>query len=210
MPARTTIGQTVRVMPIASRRTFLGAALVAVAGAVGVAAEFVLHPGARRPRRITPGQTSAGRSTATVAPPAPVLELALDRENALLADLAHAATTTPTLTAKIAVLRRDHRAHAVALGALIAAAGGAPHPGPTGPSAAGPSAAGPSASGPSAAGPSASGSPVGTRVTVADLARWEKAAGAAFAADFTGATGTAAAVLASICACERTHAAWLS
>jgi hypothetical protein len=182
------IGQTDRDMPIPSRRTFLratsiGAAVVVVAGGAGVAAEFIRHPASGGPRRST-----SGGGTATTSPRAPLLEKALTREHRLLATLAHAATTTPKLAARIAVLRADHQAHAAALSALITASEGTP------------------TTAPSASSPAAAVAPA----RVADLVRWEKAAAAAVVADFDTATGAEAAVLASIHACEQTHVAWLS
>jgi hypothetical protein len=187
-------GQTGRVMPTPDRRTFLGTTLlgatglgvaaVVVAGGAGVAAEFIRHPGSRSARR-----GSSGRASATAPPPrAPLLENALAREFQLLATLAHAGRTSPSLAARIAVLRADHQAHAAALTALITAAGVTPR-----------------------TAPAASPGPAGVRPTrVADLVRWEKSAAAAVVTDFRAATGTDAAVLASIYACEQTHVAWLS
>ena len=208
------IGQTVRVMPISSRRTFLGAMVVAVAAGAGAAADFALHPRSPRARRSTADRVTTAAATHTRR--VPVLELALARERALLADLAHAATTTPTLAAKIAVLRADHGAHAAALVALITAAGGTPRRDPAGSAAtsAGTSSAATSSAATSSAATSSAASSAGrlasARVTLADLVRWEKAAGAGYATDFATATGAEAAVLASMCASEQTHAAWLS
>jgi hypothetical protein len=180
-------------MSTPTRRTFLGttvlgatglgAAVVVVAGGAGVAAEFVRHPGAKR------RGGSGGATTPALPPRAPLLEKALARENALLASLAHAARTAPTLAPRIAVLRADHQAHAAALTALITAAGVVPKTAPVA---------------------SSSGSAVVRPARAADLIRWEKSAAAAVVTDFRAATGTDAAVLASIYACEQTHVAWLS
>jgi hypothetical protein len=181
-------------MSMPSRRTFLGtsllgatglgAAVVVVAGAAGVAAEFVRHPGARGGRH-----GGSGRASVAAPPRAPVLEHALAREHQLLATLAHAARTSPSLAARIAVLRTDHESHASALTALITAAGVTPKTAPA-------------SSPPDTAGVRPA------RVT--DLIRWEKAAATAVVTDFRAATGTDAAVLASIYACEQTHVAWLA
>jgi hypothetical protein len=181
-------------MSMPSRRTFLGTSLlgatglgvavVVVAGAAGVAAEFIRHPASRSGHR-----GGSGRASVTAPPSAPVLEQALAREYQLLATLARAAKTSPSLAARIAVLRADHEAHAAALTALISAAGVTPKTAPT-------------------------SSPPGTAgvrpARVTDLIRWEKAAATAVGTDFRAATGTDAAVLASIYACEQTHVAWLS
>ncbi len=172
-------------MPTPSRRTFLASAAVVVAGGAGVAAQYLRHPGSGGGPR-----SSSGRRTTTASPPrAPLLENALARENRLLATLAHAATTTPKLAPRIAVLRADHRAHAAALTALITAAGVTPTTTPS---------------------PSGSASVGVTTARTADLVRWEKSAAAAVITDFRAATGADAAVLASIYACEQTHVAWLA
>jgi hypothetical protein len=164
----------------------VGAAVVVAAGAAGVVADVVRHPSARRRGHVTAG---TAEPTATPDPAsAPLLEGVLARERTLLADLARAAAATPALVATIAVLRADHEAHAGALSALVTAAGVTPSPTR------------------SAGGAPGAAKAVGT----ADLIRWEKAAAAAFGSAFATATGPQAAVLASICACEQTHVAWLT
>jgi len=190
---RRVIGQTVRVMPIFSRRSVLGAAIVVLAGGAGVAAEFLRHPHRSHTSTGTGSPSKTGPTTTPTAPTATVLQSGLARERALLDRLAQAATAAPDLAASIAILRADHRAHAEALAGLIRAVGVTPAP-----------------AGTSASAPSASASAPVRPPTAAELARWEKAAAASFAADFATATGTAAAVLASIYACEQTHVAWLT
>lgn len=177
-------------MPIFRRRTFLGAAAVAVAGGAGVAAQFIRHPGSGAPGR---GGTA---HPATTAPPprAPLLENALARENRLLTTLDHAAATTPALAPRIAVLRADHQAHAAALTALITAAGVTPK----------------TTAAEITPKTTPSASVAATPARTADLVRWEKSAAAAVVTDFRTASGADAAVLASIYACEQTHVAWLS
>lgn len=173
-------------MPIISRRTVLGASVVVVAGAAGAAAEVLRHP--HRSGPSTGAKGSDAPTTTPATPTAPALQDALSREQTLLARLARAASAAPSLTVAIGILRADHRAHADALADLIVAAGATPTP--TSPTPTAPASARPP--------------------TVAELVRWEKAAAASFAADFDAATGAAAAVLASIYACEQTHVAWLA
>ena len=177
-------------MSIVTRRSIIGALVVVVAGAAGATAEFVRHP--RRGTRH-PGSGGVSTSTGAASPPvAPILTRALARERDLISRLDQAFRATPALRGRVGVLRADHQAHVDALSALITAAG-AP---PTSTSAAN---AAPTT-------PAATAGAAGR----AQVLAWERANAAAAGLDCPSATGGAAAVLASIYACEQTHLAWLA
>lgn len=113
--------------------------------------------------------------------PAPQLSQALAREYSLIADLDAALPTRPQLRN----VRDDHAAHAEALRAAIARY---PAPAPS---------------------PSSTGPPAVARPT-AQLRASELAAAKAAAAESAALTGSDAALLASISACEATHAELLA
>ena len=128
---------------------------------------------------------SAQRSTPAPRPPAPLVS-ALDRERTLLTTV-QAAAADAALASLTGPLVADHTAHEATLSGLLATY-------PT-----------PSASSSSSASPA----PTDTPTSVASLRAAEGAAAEEAAAESAAATGALAAVLASISACEASHAAWL-
>ena len=187
-----------------SRRVFLVTGVLA-AGAAGVGAGYAT--GHRKSPEV---RAAIGGRKAAVDEPA--LAAAIEREAQLLARLQHAALADPTLAPTIAVLTRDHRAHAQALKALSVSAGASVSGGAS-PSRGSSVGAGSSASAPAAtAASSAETTSAEPRAVYrrADLVAWEKAAGRDSAQGCITAGPRLAPLLASISACEATHAAWLA
>jgi hypothetical protein len=182
-----------------SRRVFLVTGVLA-AGAAGVGVGYATgHRESPEVRAATGGRKAAVDE--------PALAAAIEREAQLLARLQHAALAEPTLAATIAVLTRDHRAHAQALKALSVSAGASVSGGAS-PSRGSSVGAGSSASAPTAPAPSSAEPKAVYRR--ADLVAWEKAAGRDSAQGCITAGPRLAPLLASISACEATHAAWLA
>lgn len=179
-----------------SRRRLLAAAAVVLGGAAGGSAGLVV---ARPRRRATPVEV---RRSA-------VLEGALARERDLLARLDETTRTEPLLRQRVAVLRRDHAAHAAAIVALLAGQGVVVAA--TGDGAA--RSAGASGSSVTAPASTSASAPAPSRpipfTTVGQLVASEQAMARGAGADSAALTTAAAAVLASIHACETVHAAWL-
>lgn len=127
----------------------------------------------------------AGRST-TQPPAAPALLVsALAREQALL-DTLHGAANAPGVAAAVGVLTADHQKHAEALRGLLGNAA------------------------PTNSASSSSTTPVVPVATRAQLIAAERSAATAAETESAGERGAAAALLASISACEASHVAWLS
>jgi hypothetical protein len=135
------------------------------------------------------------KSSPKVAPPQPPAWLvgAIGREQALMSALSSTIAADPGLNARLRPALDDHSAHLAALRSLP----GAPVPD------------GRSGQRASSESPAASADPVAPS-SVAGLAAAETAAATAAAGASAAQSGSAAALLASISACEATHAAWLS
>ncbi len=180
-----------------SRRTILGTGLLAV-GAAGIGVGVGVATGSAARSTDEPQ-----RSVGTAAAQNPVLLAAIDRESALLERLHRAVAANPGLAPSATVLQADHRAHRQALQALLLPTNAAASTSPAASSAATSSAA---ANSPAA---KSGGAPSGALSCTADLRRWESAAAAAAAHDCATASTQLAPLLASISACEASHAAWL-
>jgi hypothetical protein len=120
----------------------------------------------------------------TPRPPAPLLS-ALDRERTLLAAV-QAAAKNAALAGVTGPLVADHSQHEATLSGLLAT-----YPKP------------------SASAPESSSTPPAALTSVTALRQAEGAAAEEAAAESAAAHGALAAVLASISACEASHAAWL-
>ena len=127
-------------------------------------------------------------STAHSAPPPAPLVSALERERTLLSAV-HAAAANAALAGVTGPLLTDHSAHEATLSGLLATY--------------------PTASAPSSASSGSPSAPTAVPISVAALRTAEIAAAEAAAAESAAASGALAAVLASISACEASHAAWL-
>lgn len=131
------------------------------------------------------GDSDSAKRTAP-QPPGPLLS-ALERERALLAAV-RAATANAALAGVTGPLVADHSEHEATLSGLLATY-------PT-----------PAASGSAS---ESSTSPPAAPMSVAALRQAEGAAAEEAAAESAATSGALAAVLASISACEASHAAWL-
>ena len=132
------------------------------------------------------GDSAAKRSAPRPEPPGPLVS-ALERERALLAAV-RAATANAALAGVTGPLVTDHSEHEATLSGLLATY-------PT-----------PPASGSAS---ESSSSPPAAPMSVAALRQAEGAAADEAAGESAAASGALAAVLASISACEASHAAWL-
>lgn len=174
-------------MSTLSRRLFLGVGVL-VAGAAGAGAGIVTtHAEQSGP--------AARPSPPAPRPDRPDVVAAVRRELDLIDRLQQAAQLDPSTAGRVRILVADHRAHAAALQSLLA------HP-------------------------VAAATPATVvKARVGDLVAWEKTAAAQAAKASAGAAGldsagagssgsaadgTLVALLASIAACESSHAAWLS
>jgi hypothetical protein len=128
---------------------------------------------------------SAKRATPRPGPPPPLLS-ALDRERTLLAAV-EAAAENAALASVTGPLVADHREHEATLSGLLAT-----YPRPS-----------------ASASESSSAPPPAAPTSVATLRQAEGAAADEAAAESAAAQDALAAVLASISACEASHAAWL-
>jgi hypothetical protein len=189
-----TSGSAAQTGPRPPRRRVLGAGVLTLAVAGGVAG------GLLRPR--SPSATgrdrdaSPTRSGAAAHPePAPWLLAAVQREQALIGSLRTAGSAQPSLVPRLRPALDDHTAHLAALLSLP----GAPVPTPAD--------ATPATSLPPSAGAPGSAAPL---VPLSTLAAAETAAAQAAATQSAEQMGTSAVLLASISACESTHAQWLS
>ena len=192
-------------MPIVTRRSFVGTVgtvVVVAAGAAGVGFEFVRNPRRRPDPTGSSGPAVPNGTPAPLPPASALLAQALTRERELVTRLEHAARAAPALRSRLGVLSADHRAHADALSALLTAAGG------TAPTATSSPASSTPAS-PRSVTPSSQPTTPARAASAAQVLGWEKANAVAAANDCPTAIGPAAAVLASIHACEQTHVAWL-
>lgn len=183
-----------------SRRTILGTGLLAV-GAAGIGVGVGVATGS--PAHRSPAERTKAGQRGVDAPPAhnPVVVAAIERESTLLARLDRAVAANPSLAASATVLQADHRAHRQALQALLPPAGaaaGTSLPATTS-----------SATTPASA-TSSGGTPSVALSSIVDLKRWESTAAAAAAHDCMTASAQLAPLLASISACEASHAAWLA
>jgi hypothetical protein len=169
-------------MRTVTRRGLFGGALAVVAAGIGGSLGWVTAP---------------SKPVAQPPPPprAPVLEAEWLRERELVERLDATIAAGPTLAAPLPVLRTDHADHADALAALLQAAG---VPLPTG------SSVSASSSASSAAGGTVDAVPAAF-TTVAELSAAETAAARGAAQASLEQTGTAAATLASMAACEAGH-----
>ena len=124
------------------------------------------------------------RPRASAPPPPPPAELvnALAAERELIATLDASIPTAPQVRERLTHIRADHAAHERALAAAVR-----------------------QVSGPSTA-PTASGTPAAAPIGAAELAGAERGAAQAAAARAARLTGRNAVLLASIAACEATHA----
>lgn len=175
-------------MPAVSRRRLLAVGAVGL-GAVGGAAAGLAVPRPRRTARPGDVQHSV------------VLEAALARERELLARLEDTDVAQPALRTRVAVLRRDHAAHADALAGLLRTQGLAV-----------PSATSVTGASTTAASASAAPTPPPTPrpyASVVQLVADERRAAAGARRDSAALPAAGAALLASICASETAHAVWL-
>jgi hypothetical protein len=134
---------------------------------------------------LTASSGDGDSATPRPGPPAPLLS-ALDRERTLLAAV-QAAAENAALASVTGPLVADHREHEATLGGLLAT-----YPRPS-----------------ASASESLSAPPPAAPTSVATLRQAEGAAAEEAAAESAAAHGALAAVLASISACEASHAAWL-